>query len=71
MDMETSASSKKKNMIKSITNYFLKNRKVNTLCIIIISECDRVLDECLIIRFMMFNLFAIKETLEEETKDQK
>ena len=27
-DMETSASSKKKNVIKSITNYFLKNRKV-------------------------------------------
>ena len=41
MDMETSASSKKKNMIKSITNYFLKNRKVNTLCIIIFSDCNK------------------------------
>ena len=38
MDMETSASSKKKNMIKSITNYFLKNRKVNRICMSIISE---------------------------------
>ena len=30
-DMETSASSKKKDVIKSITNYFLKNRKVTRL----------------------------------------
>ena len=30
-DMETSASTKKKNVIKSITNYFLKNRKVTKL----------------------------------------
>ena len=42
MDLETSASSKKKNMIKSITNYFLKNRKVNTVCISIISECNKM-----------------------------
>ena len=28
MDMEASASTQKKNMIKSITNYFLKNRRV-------------------------------------------
>ena len=42
MDMETSASTKKKNMIKSITNYFLKNRKVNTVCISIISECNTI-----------------------------